>query len=51
MKFVEISGATLLKLASAEETTDLRAAGVTETSEIRINQQGDIEMRQDGGWA
>jgi hypothetical protein len=50
MKFVEISGATLLKLASKEEIPDLRAAGVTETSAIRINPQGDIEMLQDGQW-
>jgi len=50
MKFVEISGATLLKLASREEITDLRSAGVTDESPIRINQQGDIEMLQDGEW-
>ena len=32
----------------AEELPDLRAAGVTEQSQIRINPQGDIEMLQ--GW-
>lgn len=50
MKFVEISGAMLLKLVSSEEIRDLRSAGVTDESEIRINQQGDIEILQDSGW-
>ncbi len=51
MKFVEINGATLLKLANDEEIPGLREAGVTDESEIRINQQGDIEVLQQGEWA
>lgn len=51
MKFVEISGATLLQLADSDQIDGLRAAGVTEQSEIRINPQGDIEMHQKGGWS
>ena len=50
MKFVEINGATLLKLADAQEAPQLRAAGVTDESKIRINPQGDIEILQRGGW-
>jgi hypothetical protein len=50
MKFVEISGAVLLELAGAEETPALRSSGVVETSKIRINQQGDIEIFQHGKW-
>ncbi|MBI3837082.1 MAG: hypothetical protein HY288_04005 [Planctomycetia bacterium] len=50
-QFVEIPGALLLKLANSQELPDLRAAGVTEQSEIRINQHGDIEMLQAGDWA
>ncbi len=51
MKFVEIDGATLLKLANDDEIPGLRAAGVADASEIRINQQGDIEVLQHGEWA
>lgn len=51
MKFVEISGATLLELAAEEEIAGLRAAGVTEQSKVRINPQGDIEIHQNGGWS
>jgi hypothetical protein len=50
-KFVEIPGAVLLSLANSDELPDLRAAGVTEQSQIRINPQGDIEMAQGGSWA
>jgi hypothetical protein len=49
-KFVKIPGAVLLTLANSEELPDLRAAGVKEDSEIRINRQGDIEMRQGEAW-
>jgi len=50
MKFVEINGATLLKLTDSEEIPQLRAAGVQEDSHIRINPQGDIEILQRNGW-
>jgi hypothetical protein len=50
MKFVEISGAVLLKLAEPQEVPQLRAAGVTDESKIRINPQGDIEILLDGTW-
>ena len=51
MQFVEISGAVLLMLADEDEAPQLRAAGVTDNSKIRINRQGDIEMLQQGAWA
>jgi hypothetical protein len=50
MKFVELSGAELLRLASADEGPALRSAGVTDNSQVRINQQGDIEILQNGAW-
>lgn len=50
MKFVEINGATLLKLTDADEVPQLRAAGVEDASRIRINPQGDIEIHRRGGW-
>jgi hypothetical protein len=51
MKFVEITGETLLELADDEQVPGLREAGVTEGSKVRINPQGDIEIQQNGGWS
>jgi hypothetical protein len=50
MNFVEITGATLLKLADDDQVAGLRAAGVSDRSKIRINPQGDIEIHKNGGW-
>lgn len=50
MKFVEITGNTLLELADEDQIAGLRAAGVTDQSKIRINLQGDIEILQNGNW-
>jgi hypothetical protein len=51
MKFVQITGAELLQLATTDEIPELRAAGVKEDSQVRINPQGDIEVRQHGAWS
>ena len=50
MKFIEMSGKTLLKLVSHEEMENLRHAGVNEHSLIRINPQGDVEIRRRNDW-
>jgi len=50
MRFIEMSGKTLLKLVNDEEMHSLREAGITEHSLIRINRQGDIEVRQRASW-
>jgi hypothetical protein len=50
MNFVEITGATLLKLADDDQVAGLRAAGVSDRSKIRINPQGDIEIHKNEGW-
>ncbi len=52
MKFIEMSGQTLLKLVTDGpiDPGELRAAGLTEESIVRINQQGDIELRRPDGW-
>jgi len=50
MKFVEITGATLLQLANEDEIPGLRAAGVTDRCQVRINRQGDIEVRRGNSW-
>src|SRR5437868_1481133 len=50
MKFVEMSGKTLLKLVNKEEMDALKRAGVTEHCLIRVNPQGDVEIRQKSSW-
>lgn len=51
MNFVEIDGATLLKLVGDDQIAGLRASGVGDESVIRINPQGDIEILRNGHWS
>ena len=50
MKFIEMSGKTLLKLVNDEEMHALRSAGIGEHSLLRVNPQGDIEVRRQKEW-
>lgn len=52
MKFIEMHGKTLLKLISPDEFNpdDLRKAGVRDDSLVRLNLQGDIELRKRDRW-
>jgi len=50
MKFVEITGAVLLKLADSEQVPELIAAGIHDHSRVRVNRQGDIEVFENGSW-
>jgi len=52
MQFIEMSGGTLAKVVSDDELSpeELSKAGVAEHSVIRINRQGDIEIRRAGSW-
>lgn len=52
MQFIEMTGATLLKVINDGEldVDDLEATGVTPETIVRVNQQGDIEIRRTGGW-
>jgi hypothetical protein len=52
MKFIEMTGATLDKIISDGElhSQDLDAARVSNDSIVRINQQGDIEVRRALKW-
>lgn len=52
MRFIEMQGKTLLRLLSPEDVhpDELRAAGFTDESLVRVNLQGDIEMRREHGW-
>ena len=52
MKFIEMTSDTLLKMVDVHEidASALEAAGVGSHSILRINLQGDIEVRRPAGW-
>lgn len=52
MRFIEMTGEQLMSVLSENEATpqELKAAGLTELCLVRINQQGDIEVRRRDGW-
>ena len=52
MKFVEMTGKTLKALVRDDElhVRDLAEAGVTDDTVVRVNQQGDIEVRLADRW-
>jgi hypothetical protein len=52
MQFIEMSGRTLFELAKEEGPSpeELAAVGVENSSVVRINRQGDIEIRRVHGW-
>ena len=52
MQFIEMSGKTLLHLAKEEGPSpdELAQVGVKNDSVVRVNRQGDIELRREDGW-
>ncbi|MEO2047659.1 MAG: hypothetical protein ABGX16_13920 [Pirellulales bacterium] len=52
MKFIEMTGKRLADIVREDEINapELSAMGVHEDTIIRINQQGDIEVRRPQGW-
>lgn len=52
MKFIEMTGATLEQVVNDGELhlNDLGSAGVNSDTIVRINQQGDIEIRRAFKW-
>lgn len=52
MQFIEMSGKTLLQILEKDGPSpeELAAAGVVDNSLIRINRQGDIEIRRRTRW-
>jgi hypothetical protein len=52
MDFIELSGQTLLQVLTDEELTaaDLAQIGLSDHSIVRVNRQGDIELRRRKGW-
>ena len=52
MKFIEMPGTTLMRIVSDDEFSpdELARAGVKQDSVVRINRQGDIEIRRANSW-
>jgi hypothetical protein len=52
MAFIEMTGATLDRIIKEDELhhNDLGEAGVGDNTIVRINRQGDIEVRRPEGW-
>ena len=52
MKFVELSGKTLQRIVSDDELhpNELTRLGINDESIVRINRQGDIEIRRADRW-
>jgi hypothetical protein len=52
MSFIEMTGSTLERIVADDELHhgDLPAAGVNHQTIVRVNRQGDIEVRRPSGW-
>ena len=53
MKFIEMTGQVLADILAQDDiapSLDLESAGVEPTTIVRINQQGDIEVRRPHKW-
>ena len=50
--FIEMTGKTLSEMMNEDEmgATNLSDVGVNDASILRVNQQGDIELRKPEGW-
>ena len=51
-KFIELSGGALLRVVSDDEIPidELRRLGVSDDSLVRVNAQGDVELRRADRW-
>lgn len=52
MKFIEMRGKSLLHVIDPDliDPAELRASGLSEESLVRVNLQGDIELRKQDRW-
>ncbi len=52
MRFIEMTGRSLAAIIKDDEihASDLVSAGVADGTIVRINEQGDIEVRRTKGW-
>ena len=53
MKFIEMNGVTLEEIVESDElhSPSLSNAGVLPESIVRVNEQGDIEIRRENKWS
>lgn len=52
MKFIEMTGKTLARIVENDQlgSIDLRASNIDDETIVRINEQGDIEVRRAAEW-
>jgi hypothetical protein len=52
MRFIEMSGKTLRRVVSDDEFSpeQLASIGLSDESVVRVNRQGDIEIRRTASW-
>jgi hypothetical protein len=52
MRFIEMSGRALMSMLEPDEVSpdELQRAGLTDTCLVRVNEQGDIEVRRHDRW-
>jgi hypothetical protein len=52
MSFIEMTGSTLGRILRDDELSpdELESAHVSGETIVRVNRQGDIEVRRPGGW-
>lgn len=52
MKFIEMTGKHLAEIVKEDDLhlKDLPSTGITEHTVVRVNQQGDVEVRRPDGW-
>jgi hypothetical protein len=52
MRFIEMTGKNLARIMSDDEMSahDLRKSGINDDTVVRINMQGDIEVRRADRW-
>lgn len=52
MQFIEMTGKALTRLVSEDElhVGDLAETGITDDTIVRVNRQGDIEIRRPDRW-
>ena len=52
MRFIEMSGKTLRRVVSDDEFSpeQLASIGLSDESVVRVNRQGDIEIRRAASW-
>jgi hypothetical protein len=52
MKFIEMNGRALMSMLEPDEVSSdvLQRVGLTDTCLVRINEQGDIEVRRHDRW-